>query len=110
MPYQFEKEEYKCTAVNTGVLTAADKHMLGIESTRYGMILERDTGWFMKLFEEHEYMVEQAQKFGERAMGIIIAAHMSGYRMIEFDIDANVPDREPEPPVLTVVPKVSIHV
>ena len=88
-------EEYKVVAMSTSHLTEEDRDLL-VEAVNDAdqMVLERETGFFIKLFDEevpHNYR----HGHSETIKDIIRWAHDSGYRMIEFDSDAEVLNQFP---------------
>lgn len=54
------------------------------------MVMVRDTGWFVKLFDEKYSNLDSHvfKKISATGQDIIMAAFEAGYRMIEFDCDA----------------------
>lgn len=91
-------DEYKCVAVSTGHLTENDRDQLHRavhgplfpEGPAVGnMIMERDTGWFMKLYGELDANMH-GPIWSDQLQRLITWAHYAGYRMIEFDGDAPV--------------------
>jgi len=81
-------EEYKVLAISTCHITIKDSATLNKKSKGLGkhMILSRDTGWFIKLYEELEYNLKS--EFSPSLIKIITFAHGNGYKMIELDADA----------------------
>ena len=81
-------DQYKTLGVSTSHLTIDDLKALEeiADDLNCNMILSRDTGWFVKLYDEpfdnfHKGMSESFNK-------ILIGALSAGYRMVEFDCDA----------------------
>lgn len=90
-----EEEHYQVVAMSTSHLTEADRDsLLGAVGQRDQMVLQRDTGFFVKLFvDETESNFRHGDS--ETIKNIIRWAHRSGYQMIEFDCDAAVLPRFP---------------
>lgn len=84
------EERYLVVAMSTGHLTKEDRDSL-VEAVNDGdqMVLQRRSGFFLKLFEE-ESPSNYHHGHSETIKDIIRWAHQSGYRMIEFDCDAQV--------------------
>lgn len=82
-------EKYTVLALSTGHLTAEDSLLLKELSRSSQMILGRDAGYFFKLYED-EVESNLDEGMSEHLKHIIQCAHNSGFRMIEFDSDANV--------------------
>ncbi len=64
---------------------------LTAESADDQMIRERDTGFFFKLYEELEMNFEN-RRMPTVLLELVSFAHKHGFRMIEFDADAEVRD------------------
>lgn len=80
------KSEYKAVAISTADITQHDMNNLPhIDS---GMIMQRDTGFFIKLYEEAEYNLMEFQHLSFQLNTILQQAHYLGYRMVEIDCDA----------------------
>lgn len=58
------------------------------------MIMGRDTGWFIKLYDEIESNLGY-NGLGEEFHNILVSAVKAGYRMLEIDTDAQVHDEFP---------------
>lgn len=84
------EEHYQVVAMSTGHLTEKDRDALA-EAVSDGdqMALQRQSGFFLKLFDE-ESPRNYRHGHSETIKDIIRWAHQSGYRMIEFDCDAQV--------------------
>ena len=89
-------DQYKALALSTGHLRQEDKQILTNMAFNTGMITERDTGWFIKLFELMGNIAESASVWeenypfiSEHLRHIFMGAYLAGYRMIEFDSDAD---------------------
>lgn len=86
-------ETYRVVALSTKHLSHQDcselRHLThGPEE--YGMVLARDTGWFIKLYEELDSSMDIVTNSSLRH--IIKWAHSHGFRMVEFDCDAGIVD------------------
>ena len=81
-----KQESYKTVCISTGDITERDIGML--EESDSNMVMSRDTGFFLKLYEERESNMEEFGGVSLRLLSIIQAAHGAGYRMIEIDADA----------------------
>lgn len=86
-------ESYQCCAVSSAHLTPEDVQTLTIAAGKRGMIMERSTGFFIKLYEEPETIDDYGLMAG--ATALLHAAHEAGYRMVEFDCDAPLVDDFP---------------
>lgn len=90
-------EKYICIAMSTAHMTLDDKNKL--DATGYierakigrvgknsGMIMARDTGYFVKLYDELDYNFRPvlSPAFNEA----IKFVHRQGARLVEFDSDA----------------------
>ena len=80
------KSEYKAVAISTADVPPHDMHNL--KHMDSGMVMERDTGFFIKLYEEPEYNMQEFQNLTFRLNTILQQAHYLGYRMVEIDCDA----------------------
>ena len=89
-------ETYTCLALSTGHLTKEDngllhsithRHPHALDHLFYGMVMERDESYFIKLYEER-YLNEDIPEFSPALNKIIEHAQSEGHRMIEFDRDA----------------------
>ncbi len=82
-------ESYTVVAMTTGHLTQQDSILLEHEAIHHsdGMILIRDPGLFIKLYDEEVSMNFQPW-YSESLRNIIEWAWHQDYRMIEFDCDA----------------------
>ena len=79
--------EYKAVAISTADVPQHD--MNNLKHMDSGMVMERDTGFFIKLYEEPEYNVLEFQHLTFRLNTILQQAHYLGYRMVEIDCDAD---------------------
>ena len=90
------KDTYKCLSICTSHITEADSNRFEEVSEDCDQIMERKYGFVIKLFEEDPENVESVnfERFyvtwglPERVMHILLAAYCAGYRMVEFDADA----------------------
>ena len=88
-------EQYKAIALSTGHLTEEDVMTLTNMVHRTNMVTMRDTGWFVKLYEienkdasDIEAWREYYPFVSDSLMTILQCVYLSGFRMIEFDSDA----------------------
>ena len=80
-------EEYKCLCVSTRHITKEDENILNQKAKDNNtMIAERETGYFVKLFEHADDNVYS--QLSEAFNSVLEYAHVHGYRMVEFDCDA----------------------
>lgn len=79
-------EQYKTLCISTGDISAEDLNNLKHIDSQ--MIMERDTGFFIKLYDEEEYNNDEFQSLSFKTMVIIHAARDAGFRVIEIDCDA----------------------
>jgi len=79
-------DQYKTLCVSTSHLTRTDMQALEVLANDIdcNMIAGRDTGWFVKLYEEPQYNKEYSG-CSEYFHHILITSLNNGYRMIEFD-------------------------
>lgn len=80
-------ESYKALAVCTGHLPQDDMGML--KDSRSNMIMERDTGFFVKLYDDLECNLKEFFLMSDEFNKIISFAFDNGYRLIEFDRDVD---------------------
>ena len=90
-------ETYTVLAMSTGHLTKEDNSLLhsithrhhhALENPFYGMVMTREKGYFIKLYDERYLNEEGATEFSPALQKIILHAHDEGHRMVEFDCDA----------------------
>ncbi len=88
------KDSYQCIGVNLAHLKEDDKHALDC-MTSDSMVMERDTGWFVKLYEKDDESKSVKELYKQMYPGatdnllsIMCAAYCAGFRLIEFDTDA----------------------
>lgn len=89
-------DTYQVIALSTGHLTEQDRDRLRktCNDQDNNMVLCRDTGFFIKLYEELS-PEDLPSWYSETLKRLILAIHRQGYRMIEFDSDAPVLDAFP---------------
>jgi len=80
-------EQYKCIGLSTEYMDEDDWMRLSQLATvvRPHMVFERDTGWFIKLYNEADMNVDRL--LSEKTNALIRRCTEAGYRMIEFDSD-----------------------
>ncbi|MGR5448527.1 hypothetical protein ACP3V3_01840 [Vibrio sp. PNB22_3_1] len=86
------KDQYLAIGVSTDHLSKADKAQFTLWSQDESMnaLSERGTGYYLKLYDR-DYLVP-VQGLDSLSVGvqrIIMDAWCSGFRLIEFDVDAN---------------------
>jgi hypothetical protein len=81
------QEQYKAVCISTGDIPEADMDKLAEMGLMGQMVTTRDTGYFIKLFEEAEYNDEEYSALSATTKAIFSAAHEIGFRMIEIDCD-----------------------
>ncbi|MDC8832834.1 DUF5983 family protein [Alteromonas gilva] len=54
----------------------------------FQMVMERDTGFVVKLYEEVEDFA--GEPYSCNLLGLLMSAHQAGFRMVEFDSDATI--------------------
>ncbi|MDB2343146.1 hypothetical protein N9V62_00495 [Porticoccaceae bacterium] len=81
-------ETYSAVCLSTEHLAPSDLVELTRLARDPGQVLERDTGFFVKLCEECEYNL--GSFYSDELDSIIKWAHALGYRIIEFDCDVEV--------------------
>lgn len=87
-------DQYKVLGVNTCHVSATEREALDrlAADADCTMILGRDTGWFVKLYEEPE-LNSGYQDLGDTFNHILKSALRAGYRMVEFDCAAQTYDK-----------------
>ena len=80
-------ETYGVVCLNTGHLTAPDVVELKRLARNPGMVLERDYGFFMKLFAD-DYENNLSDLYSFELNSILKWAFNLGFEMVEFDCDA----------------------
>ena len=88
-----QAEQYRCVALSTAHIKKVDLMALDRQSEDEQMVLVRDTGYFIKLYEEEDYNCHSS--YSLRLNVLIRKAHMAGFRMIELDRDAPILDNFP---------------
>lgn len=78
------QDTYACIAVSTSHFTESDLAKLSA-TTSSNMIMERDTGFFIKLYNEKEYNQDLCDNLTHTAQDVIMACHEAGFRLIEID-------------------------
>ena len=88
---------YAVAALNTAHLAEGDHGALSRAGTTMtdGMVFERETGYFIKLYDQLEQNLRTG--FSPTLRRIVADLHGKGYRMLEFDTDAPVIDVYPTP-------------
>jgi len=86
-------ESYKTMALSTCHMTEGDMSCLERKSGLDNMILQRDTGIFIKLpfqygDEDKEFKASLDAGYSEALKAVLTYAFHNGYQMIEFDSDA----------------------
>lgn len=86
------EDQYKVIGISTGHLSEEDKIKLNemAHNSNCGMVTGRDTGWFIKLYNETEYNTDLFSGFSEQAKKLLDTVYKSGFTMVEFDCDATV--------------------
>ena len=83
-----QPETYSCAAISTAHMTLTDSMALTrLVAQGDGMIMIRDTGFFIKLYEEPEY--NRRDKLSAGLNDLIEHLHSQGFRLVEFDQDAD---------------------
>lgn len=86
-----EKDRYSCVAISTAALTCYDQQLLAKLEYDSNMVMGRDFGWFIKLYEETDALTAMLGEVNDDCYNlhkILLNAHQAGYRMVEFDSDA----------------------
>jgi hypothetical protein len=101
------EDSYRCLGVSTGHLSSKDCEIFsenaqelshgtdhyGYQMKKHNMLMQRDTGWFLKLYEGYRWELNATaphlKGLSRSAMQLIEAAFLAGYRLIEFDCDAS---------------------
>lgn len=86
------EDTYKAIGIYIGHLSKPDREALKelSEDGEVTMVMERDTGFFVKLYDEAKYNVYG--ELSDLANNILAFAYEAGFRMIEFDCDATAYD------------------
>ena len=83
---QRNQEQYSCLAISSGDLSDNDMAHLDelAKDPQYNMILSRQTGWFITIYEELNYNLSYpglSPEFFE----LLKETHEDGYRLLEID-------------------------
>ena len=76
-------ESYTCCALSTGHLSPSC--LLELDQISSNMVMSRDTGYFLKLYDDLDMNICFTSKVLNKAVAQL---HAKGYRLIEFDRDA----------------------
>jgi len=79
------REQYKCVALSTAHLSRTavfELELFAIDSNN-NMVMERDSGWFIKLYGDGC----DKNKYTRTLQAIVNKMVSEGYLMIEFDCD-----------------------
>ena len=79
-------EQYKTLCISTGDVSEGDLDWL--RDNYDDMIMARDTGFIIKLYEDMESNFEEFNNLSHKAYMLLSLAHIAGFRMIEIDADA----------------------
>ena len=83
------RESYQVLGLSTAHLYVNEDDVVEMcKLLETNMVRERDTGWFFKFYEEPENMVGQIEGFSAPVRALLVQCHQEGYRMVEFDRDA----------------------
>jgi hypothetical protein len=87
-----DRESYKVLVLSTAHLRDYDIQRLTHKARdpENNMVMERDTGFFVKLYDNLDYDQDEKQSLNFNV--IVATAHNEGFRMLEFDRDAPVYD------------------
>ena len=85
-------EQYKCLALSTAHLTKKDAALLSDLSSIDPMVMSRDTGFFIKLYDDQGGGDDLNYKGGYSPdlRRVISYAISHGHRLIEFDNDVEI--------------------
>ena len=83
------EDQYRVIGISTDHLSREDRDYLEslAKDPAIGMVMGRDTGWFLKLYEDLDLNLDYPA-MSPSLQAIITCVHMAGFRMIEFDCDA----------------------
>ena len=98
MPFTNWNDHFRCIVLSIVHLSREDQNDLySAILDNDGMVLERDTGYLIKLYEIDHDDPNYNLGFGssESIKAIIMAAYAAGYRMIDFNADGPVCDDFP---------------
>lgn len=94
--FKAHRDTFSCIGINICHLSEDDKHTLDCAFSGE-MVMERDTGWFVKLYEFDEkeedgtledFFTVLYQGITPTLLTIFCEAYQAGFRLIEFDMDA----------------------
>jgi hypothetical protein len=90
------EEQYKTLGVSTSHILLKDHDVLTelAASKNVNMITERETGWFVKLYDDAQQNA-QYPNMSEHFNAVLTAAFNAGFRMVEFDVDVTLHDDMP---------------
>ena len=82
------RDQYRCIGINTAALQSHDQEALNLLASddSNGMVFARDSGWFVKLYDEHELNCHKGLSY--EVTTLFKCALEAGYCMVEFDHDA----------------------
>ncbi len=82
-------DQYRVVCLSTGHVTDTDREVLEdlARNRKENMIMGREYGWFIKLYEDEATRFEGVS---EHVHHILDAAFNAGFRMVEFDRDAKI--------------------
>ncbi len=83
-----EKDRYHCIAISTAALTEYDHQLLAKLEIASSQVMGREYGWFIKMGEEPNDIIGELDADYCNLKKLLDAAHKAGYRMVEFDSDA----------------------
>ncbi|QZI91902.1 hypothetical protein SIPHO067v1_p0010 [Vibrio phage 51E28.1] len=83
-----EKDRYHCIAISTAALTEYDQQLLAQLEISSSQVMGREYGWFIKMGEEPNDIIGELDADYCNLKKLLDAAHKAGYRMVEFDSDA----------------------
>lgn len=86
---EHSEDSYRTIGISNYHLSGADTVVLDdlASDPECNMVLKRDTGWFVKLYESPDANTHASMSLNLNS--ILSACLSAGYRMIEFDADAN---------------------
>lgn len=83
-----ERDRYHCVAISTAALTEYDQQLLAKLEIASSQVMGREYGWFIKMGEEPNDIIGELDVNYCNLKKLLNAAHKAGYRMVEFDSDA----------------------
>jgi hypothetical protein len=84
------EDQYKTIGISVNHVSEADRESLSelaIDES-CGMVLERDTGWFIKLYDESDS--NNRHSISDDLKSLLESCLSAGYRMVEIDCDAKI--------------------